>query len=847
MKRTLLSLGVALAFFASPAAIAQEDDSGLYREEVLGFEFDPPDERWQLKPDADPARMKVDVQWLLAEPALKARLTIQAEYQGGTTDAEALRDQYASAVEKAEGVSDLENTVVEMGAQEALGVSLRVESEGAVYRLRQFYLVVDGRQFGFQEVILQSEIKKHSKAVAAAWDSFRVIEPVGLSDAERLRMSLVEKCGSEVLLANTWEEASRRARDEGKLVVVAIHLLPGFDIENPWRSGSFMDPDLIALLNERFVTILYFRGLNAPFESQDSYGMGPNSFGTTMLVVTPEGEVVGESLSDLDTFLRKQLSLRPAGEEVVPEYHFDDPLDLVEKRIARGELELAMELLDGHESARAHYLRGEVARRELDVRAWGVALEAAAQAPDAQDFEVELGLANAQHALRTGDFAAARERYGAVLEDRSDSPAVPQALFWLGGLEMQRKDVARATEYWERCYTEQSQSRWAWQSAAALESTAFKAGTWRRMDWPAPEYFSAFRHPDPAPLDAKQFDVAREGAIEFLLEAQLSDGGWICPGEVAKSREDDSIQLTEAISCLAARSLLPYRDREDVRRSVDRALDHVIEKLTSDLEQEYPIQYMDYSPWSRAAQVLLLSECLDQGVGARERIEAALESALRDLRDRQHEGGGWSYFISGSLEGSGNPITQSISFTTAFIVLALAEAEETGVTMPKGLVEDAVGCLERMRNEDGTFVYMLMHQDESTQRATPVQGGAGRGPLCDLALRRHGRGELGDLRDSLATYLEYHGGLVKQAGRALMHAGPYAEGSHWVLFDYATAAEAVLQLPRRERKKYQMLILDDLLATRRADGSFLDNQLVGRHYGTAMALLALEHLKMGRP
>jgi len=39
-----------------------------------------------------------------------------------------------------------------------------------------------------------------------------------------------------------------------------VHLLPGFDIENPWLSGLLSEPDYIDLLNERYVVLLYRPG-----------------------------------------------------------------------------------------------------------------------------------------------------------------------------------------------------------------------------------------------------------------------------------------------------------------------------------------------------------------------------------------------------------------------------------------------------------------------------------------------------------------------------------------------------------------------------------------------------------
>ncbi len=96
---------------------------------------------------------------------------------------------------------------------------------------------------------------------------------------------------------------------------------------------------------------------------------------------------------------------------------------------------------------------------------------------------------------------------------------------------------------------------------------------------------------------------------------------------------------------------------------------------------------------------------------------------------------------------------------------------------------------------------------------------------------------------SLGKFVKHHRGLTKQLGRALMHAGPQAEGSHWVLFDYATASEATTVLSADERARYAESILTDVLSSRRADGSYLDNLILGREMGTAMALLAFENLR----
>jgi hypothetical protein len=69
-----------------------------------------------------------------------------------------------------------------------------------------------------------------------------------------------------------------------------------------------------------------------------------------------------------------------------------------------------------------------------------------------------------------------------------------------------------------------------------------------------------------------------------------------------------------------------------------------------------------------------------------------------------------------------------------------------------------------------------------------------------------------------------------------MHTGADAQGSHYLLYDWATAAEAAAELPPEEATRTQRVILDQLLACRTDDGAFLDNPILGRDAGAALAL-----------
>jgi hypothetical protein len=215
---------------------------------------------------------------------------------------------------------------------------------------------------------------------------------------------------------------------------------------------------------------------------------------------------------------------------------------------------------------------------------------------------------------------------------------------------------------------------------------------------------------------------------------------------------------------------------------------------------------------------------------------------VEGIRSKQRSGGGWSYYITTDLRNYDRPINQSISFYTAVALTALVETREAGFVVPEELIDTASGCLERMRNPDCTFEYMLFHDREDAPRNTPVPGAAGRGPLCALALLREGRGRLEDIRTTLDQFLDNRHYFAREHGKTLMHAGPHAQGSHYLMFDYANCAAAVRRLPKRERGKYRAPLLEQILGARTKTGTYIDNPMIGPHYGAGMALIALWNL-----
>ena len=218
----------------------------------------------------------------------------------------------------------------------------------------------------------------------------------------------------------------------------------------------------------------------------------------------------------------------------------------------------------------------------------------------------------------------------------------------------------------------------------------------------------------------------------------------------------------------------------------------------------------------------------------------------KPLAERQKANGGWSYYLSPTLSGSAKPSGQAISFTTATVVLALQRAAASEVALPSGMLDAGLRSLEQMRESNGVFSYFL-EADGSQARRTGIPGAAGRGPMCCLPLVQAQREDLDALRIRLKLFTENLPELAREQGKVLMHAGADTQGSHYLLYDYAMTALAIRALPAAEQKSLRAPVLDVLLAARCADGSYVDNPQIGRHAGTALALLAFDALEVPLP
>lgn len=754
-----------------------------------------------------------------------------------SADPEQVRRQSVDLVEAGgDQYGDLQLFEVKLLGREAPALRVDATTGGQRIRLRQIYLAEHGNLYVLRGMAPAAQWEEWVERFDGVWGGLSFIE-LELDDEDRERRSLeaiAARCGSELDWADGWQEAAERARESGRLIMVLARMTTGFKIADSATMGPFMRPDVAEIVNARYVPMQLRKGEHVPFEDPDVYGMGPYAFGTSLLLVTPEGEVLAESSTSIYPLLLEGVALNPLP---APE---GEGLERAAAHLARGELASAEALLSDPTTAQGWRLRASLERRRREGPEALSSIRMAREAPGAAAIAGHLDADEGLVLMRLGRFAAARDAFETFLVGHPSHARAPEARYWLGALAHRLGDADRAAEIWRALVDELPEDRWAWRAAGTLTGTAFSVGSGARLDWGGAELLDAQRTFAPQPLAAADAGRARGTALAWLLATQRSDGSWATPSESQRFTPEEPDDLLQAAASICGTALIARRDDPAAAAALDRALAYALEAHAAALAAEDRPYFMDYEVWSRAYLVAFLAECAAAGVGERDALASTVETAVEELAFKQKRGGGWSYYVTGDLDSGAPPAEQSISFTTAAVVLGLLKAHEAGFDVPEQVLERGLDCLESMRNPDGTFAYMLLPGQRGPTGA-PI-GAAGRGPVCALALYRGGRGSLGEIRARLAHFVEHKDALAAEIGKGLMHCGPGGLSSHYPYFDYATAAAAVAELPEGEQVKYRDVLVEEIMRGRSVEGSFRDNLLLGWATGTGLALQALQSL-----
>lgn len=196
--------------------------------------------------------------------------------------------------------------------------------------------------------------------------------------------------------------------------------------------------------------------------------------------------------------------------------------------------------------------------------------------------------------------------------------------------------------------------------------------------------------------------------------------------------------------------------------------------------------------------------------------------------------------------GWGPPAAPADAETTAHVVTALARAAAAGVPVSAELLAGALAGLRRARlgPELVTATLWPLHSPSADTRLLPAASVA-RVQSVHRALRTAGADlPADDVLRGLDAFYQHHRFLDLALGRKDGRPGLHGLRAEQYLAAHLDAARLLEVLSRAERARYVGRLAVDVLATRRADGSFVDGVHGGhgRLVGTARAVLTLQAL-----
>jgi squalene cyclase len=238
--------------------------------------------------------------------------------------------------------------------------------------------------------------------------------------------------------------------------------------------------------------------------------------------------------------------------------------------------------------------------------------------------------------------------------------------------------------------------------------------------------------------------------------------------------------------------------------SVSRAVDYVADSCGPDGFIDRPEAIRRGPMYGQGFAALFLAEVV--GMSPREDLQEKLRLAVQLILKAQNSEGGWRY--------SPEPLDADLSVTICQM-MALRAARNAGVYVPGDAIKSAVDYTRRSQNTDGGFMYQL-------------EGGESRYPLTAgaiVALQNAGR---------------YQGEELELAYKFLERRTPeYLSPMQQNYFFYAHyyAVQAMWQRGGQQFTDYYKSIHTVLMSMQNQDGGWPD--ILGRHYGTAMACIIL--------
>ena len=344
-----------------------------------------------------------------------------------------------------------------------------------------------------------------------------------------------------------------------------------------------------------------------------------------------------------------------------------------------------------------------------------------------------------------------------------------------------------------------------------------------------------------------KIEVSLNNGCDFLLKTQNGDGSW---GSARKTKglnifapvPGSHRAFRLAVTALSMSALLEIKSRDkDYSKCIDQGEKYLLGQLPQ-LRRASPMAL--YNVWSHAYGLQALHR-MYENASSRERkkeIQGVITQQIKMLQTYESIDGGWGYYDFNAQ--TKQPSGSSISFVNATGLVALKDANASGVEVPEKLVSRALNAIRRQRLPDHSYLYGEYLKYRPRSGINRPAGSLGRSHACNYALQIWGDKTVTDEihKICLDRLINRNGWLDVARKRPRPHESWFAVAGYFFYYGHLYAAFCVETLPVKDKSKYQKELANILVPLQEKDGSWWDFPFYDYHqqYGTAMALLSLK-------
>lgn len=185
------------------------------------------------------------------------------------------------------------------------------------------------------------------------------------------------------------------------------------------------------------------------------------------------------------------------------------------------------------------------------------------------------------------------------------------------------------------------------------------------------------------------------------------------------------------------------------------------------------------------------------------------------------------------------------AFCTGSMMWSLLQVKEVGEQVNDEIVQLGLKALLSARRVDGSYSYGgTAGGRRGGSISSNLKNASARMPLCESVLMSFGRSDRAKVDKAFENFLDHLAEIARVRKCDFHSDGQLGGFFFWHAIFHAS--EAHRRLPPKMRKKVRTALLELVLGMPEIDGSFVDSHELGKSYGSAMALLTLSNLETAK-